>query len=538
MILCEGLLMMFKKLQVPAIFSFLIFSILIASEKNNTIRNEMPDGCTSIIAGRLASADGSTITSHTCDGYSRTWVAITPHLKHEAGAKAKIYNREIRRTEFPTDMRELKVLGEIPQVEETFAFVNTAYPSMNEHQLGIGESTIGGRPELRSEKGIFLIEELEKIVLQRTTTAKDAIRMMGELVKEYGYCDTGECLTIIDPKEAWYFEIFGPGKGRFGAVWAAVRIPDNHVGVSANVPRIAEININDTDNYMASENVFSLAEEKCWWNAKDDEPFKFWKAYSGRKPFSIREFWILNSLAPSLGLEYNAEELPLSVEPDKKISVWDVMHLLGANYEGSWFDMTKNLKVKDKHTGVWSTSPAANPWMSKSMMELLNTLKPGAIERNRTVALNTCAYSTVIQSRGWLPDAVGGILWLNFDNPGLTPRVPIFAGVTELPPEYHVSSQKRFRRDCAAWAFHRASRLAQITWGRDKEVIRKAVKHFEERAVNELPAVERKAVDLFNRDPVKAKEYLTAYSNDFARAMVHKYWELGDELWVNYTRGF
>jgi len=530
-----------SKLALPfsvLLLCYIAYIGLFSSANSDMQWDESSDGCTSIIVGRLASTDGSTITSHTCDGSSRNWIEIVQHAKHEPGTTVPIYNKRIKKTEFVGDTRTLGTLGEIPQVEETYAYVNSVYPCLNEHQLGIGETTIGGKGKLKSSNGIFSIEELEKIVLARTITARDAIRLMGELAEKYGYVDTGECLTFIDPKEAWFFEIFGPGKGRKGAVWAAVRIPDDHIAVSANIPRIGEIDVNDADNYMASENIFSLAEEMGWWDPNSGEPFKMWKAYGGRKNFSIREYWALSQLAPSLNLKYDADELPLSVKPDRKYSARDIMDLLGANYGGSEFDMIQNLKVKNSRTGEMEVSPIANPWMGRDMMNLFNALKPGSVKRQRTIAVNTASYSTVIQARGWLPDPVGGILWLGFDNPALIPRIPVFAGTTELPPDFSVSSQHRFRRDCAAWSFHRACRLTQITYQRDKNVILEVRKHFLDRAFAELPDIDKKATELYRQNPEKAKEFVNAYTNDFARAVVHRMWEVGDELWTRYTRGF
>lgn len=175
---------------------------------------------------------------------------------------------------------------------------------------------------------------------------------MGKLVKEYGYGDSGECLTIADPKEVWHFEIFGEGPDQIGGVWAAVRIPDDEVGVSANISRISTLNLKDTRNYMASENVFSVAKKLKLWDGK--EPFKFWKAYGGpnyfgkMQAFSIREFFILSTLAPSLKLSMDDEELPLSVKPEKKISNAGVMAYLRQTYEGTEWSVTKNLKVAVK----------------------------------------------------------------------------------------------------------------------------------------------------------------------------------------------
>lgn len=497
-----------------------------------------PDACTSVVAGRLATTDGSTITSHTCDGGSRTWIEIVDHATHGPDEMVPIWNKRIKRTESADDMRGLEALGEIPQAPETYRFVHTVYPCLNEHQLGMGETTIGGRRELRSREGIFSIEELQKVVMARARTAREAIRMMGALAEQYGYVDTGECLTVIDPQEAWFFEIFGPGTDRKGAVWAAVRIPDDHVAVSANIPRIAEIDPDDPENCLASDNVFTLAVENGWWDPESGEPFKMWEAYSGRRPFSIREYWALSRLAPSLGLRYDADELPLSVRPDRKVSARDIMDLLGATYRDSEFDMLQNLMVPGRRGGEPRLSPVANPWMSREMSNLLNTLKPGTVERYRTISVNAAAYSTVIQARSWLPDPVGGLLWLGFDCPTLIPRIPIFAGTYELPPGFAISSKHRFRRDAASWAFHRACRLAQITYQRDKELILGVRKELLDRAFGELPAIEEQAVALYEQDPRAAVEFLNAYSNGFARSVVDRMWEVGDQIWLRYVSGF
>jgi dipeptidase len=380
-------------------------------------------------------------------------------------------------------------------------------------------------------------------MLERCTNARDAIRLAGELVKKYGYSDSGECITIADPKEVWHFEIFGEGPLEIGAVWAAVRIPDNHVGVSANIPRIAELNLNDPDHYMASENVFSVAEEMGWWDSKSKEPFKFWKAYSGRKPFSTREYFILSTLAPSLNLDQNAKELPFSVKPDKKVSVRDVMAFYRQTYEGTEFDMTKNLMVNRRRSKEKIKSPVAYPWMSRDMMALLNALKPESVQRFRTIAISGCSYSHILQCRDWLPDPVGGICWFAFDNPGQSARIPIFSGTTELPSSFEIGAQHRFRTDSACWAFRRANRLATIRWGRTRQYIEGAIKEFEERAFADLPSIEKKVLELYKNEankenPVKVKEYLTKYSNDFARAAINKYWELGDKFWTMFARGF
>lgn len=527
------------------IIIFLLTPVLnagVPQKKLNKLALEDGSGCTSIMVGRLASTDGSVITCHTCDGNYRQWVNVVPRRKNNQQATTKLYEGKMH-TETPQDLRGLVVKGEIPDVPETYAFLNTAYPAMNEHGLAIGETTIGGREELYNPEGMFMIEELERIMLERCKTAREAIKLAGQLVKEYGYGDYGECLTIADGKEVWHFEIFGAGPLEKGAVWAAVRIPDDHVGISANIPRISELNLKDPDHYMASDNVFRVAEEMGWWDPKKGEPFKFWKAYSGRKPFAIREYFVFRELAPSLKLKFDAEELPFSIKPDKKVSVRDVLRLYRETYAGTEYDMSKNLLVKKRNSDEMVPSPVVSNWMSRDLINLINTLKPGTIEPQRTIAINACAYATVIQIRGWLPPAVGAVCWFTFDNPALSARIPIFAGVTELPRSFEICGQHRYREDSAAWIFRRANRLAILRWGDNQKIMEEVVRNFEEKAMAELPLVEKKVLEIMNsknpeKEPLTVNQYLTMYTNDFARAVLEKYRELYELFWTRYARGF
>ncbi len=371
------------------------------------------DACTSIQVGRLATVDGSVITCHTCDGPYRQWVNIVPRQAWPDKSMNKVYSGKMH-TEFTADLRGIVQTGEIPQVPETYRFLNTAYPALNEQGLAIGETTIGGRRELVNNEGMFMIEELERIALERCKTAREAIRLIGELVKQYGYGDFGECITIADGKEVWHFEIMGAGPLEKGAVWAAVRIPDDHVGISANIPRIAELDLQNADRYMASENVFQVAQDMGWWDPKGGKPFKFWEAYNGRKPFSTREFFVLSTLAPSLKLTMDMPELPFSVKPEKKLSVRDVLAIYRDPYEGTDLDSTKNLLVprpqprpKPGETPPaqpagpqMGKSPIASAWMPRDIMSLVNTLKPGTVVPARTIPISGCAYATVLQVRG------------------------------------------------------------------------------------------------------------------------------------------
>ena len=526
---------------------------------------EVPEedaSCTSIMVGKKATTDGSVITSHSCDGNYRTWLNIEPHKYFDEGDMRKIPWGKLH-TETPWDTRRVNIKGEIPQVKETYAYYNVAYPAMNEKQLAMGETTIGGKRDLRNDDGLFLIENLQAIALERCTTAREAIQLMGDLAVKYGYGDAGECLTVADKNEVWHFEIFGSSVFEVSAVWAAVRIPDDHVGVSANIPRISTLDLDNSDYYMASENVFSLAEELGFWDPDSGEEFKMWKAYSGRKPFSTREFFILSTMAPGLELTPEMEELPFSVKPEEKVSVRDVMAYYRQTYEGTDLDATKNLMVQDRPRYRRGQEPeeakkdpvksaVANPWMSGDMANLLNTLKPETVERNRTIAISGCSYSQIIQCRDWLPDEIGGVAWFSFDNPGTSPRIPIYSGTLSLPESFAICGQKSFRTDAAIWNFRRANRLAESHWGRTREIIEGGVIEFEEKAFAEMPGIEKKAVEMYKVDmakepeldrngnplPLPYREFLTRYSNDFARAAMSRWWEMGDDFWGMFGRGF
>ena len=231
--------------------------------------------CTSIMVGRLASTDGSVMTSHTCDSWYRTWMTMTPARDHKPGATTAIYEGRMH-TQAASDSTKLYVRGTIPQVSHTFRYLDTAYPCMNEKQVAMGETTIGGRDTLRNKAGMFYIEELQRIALERCSTAREAIALMGSLAEKYGYGDSGECLTVADATEVWIFEIFGAGPKRVGAVWAAVRIPDDEIAVSANISRIGTLDLNDKDHYMASSNVKDVARQLKLWDGKEE--FNFFKA--------------------------------------------------------------------------------------------------------------------------------------------------------------------------------------------------------------------------------------------------------------------
>ena len=311
---------------------------------------------------------------------------------------AKVYY-EPKRTKGPNDPDRLET-GEIPQVAETYAFLNAAYPIMNEHQLAIGETTIGSRRELMSENGIIDAPELYRLVLERAKTAREAIRVADELTKAYGYNDWGECFTFADTKEVWHFEIHGPGKGKKGAVWAAQRVPDDEIGVSANAGRIREIDLSNSDYFMASANVTSLAEEMGYWSKASGKPFEFTYAYDPDSRTSLycrrREWRVLSLLAPSLKLNPESENYPFSVKPDKKVSVADVLAIFRDTYGGTEYDMTRTLTAVNRK-GETVKSPVATPFMNGDTLALFR------LKRERTICSPAATYLQITQSRDWLP---------------------------------------------------------------------------------------------------------------------------------------
>ena len=507
--------------------------------------NDFKGNCTSIMVGRLATTDGSVITSHTCDGTYRTWLEVVPHVKYEKEIVHSVYSGALRPRETSWDMRTVKMTGEIPEAKETYAFLNTAYPCMNEKQLAIGETTIVGRTELRNKDGIFYIEELEKIALQRCRTAREAIALIGKLAEEHGYGDWAECITIADPREVWQLEISGSGKGKPSALWCAARIPDDHVGVSANMPRISTIDFNNPDRFMYSTNLQKVAKDLGYWDGR--EPLKFWKVISSYgKPFGIREFYILSTLAPSLKLSIDTEEIPFSVKPEKKLSPRDVIRYFRETYEGTQWDMTKNLEITlrrwDENGNVTESDvkPSfASGWMNRDLILQLNKLKSGIVENRYTIAQNFCSYSHIIQCRSWLPDEIGAVAWFSFDNPALSPRIPIFSGVMKLPLSFGICGQQRYTRDAAIWSFRETNRLATINWSKGRTLIEPAVKELEDKAFEEMPIVEKKVMELIKAGNTEtAKQYLTNYTINFAYSAMKKWEEMKGPLWSLYSAGF
>ncbi|MDR2835942.1 MAG: C69 family dipeptidase [Bacteroidales bacterium] len=494
--------------------------------------------CTSVTIGKKASADGSVMTSHSDDsGRTRTNITIEPAKNFPKGTMKKLYKRQAAQNiKGKMPKYEFVETGEIPEVEHTFKYFNSAYPCLNEKQLAIGESTFGGRDELKSDKGLIDCTCLCMLMLERCSTARQAISMAGELLKKYGWNDSGECLTIADKNEVWHLEIMGEGKNKIGAVWAAQRVPDDHISVNANSSRILEINLKDKDIFMASDNVFKLAEENGWYDKKK-ETFRFAYAYAPETRTMLacrrREWRVFDLLAHSLKLDPNNENYPFSVKPDSLIKLDDMVRVFKDYYEGTEFDMRKNLTVADKD-GKMVISPIANPFMKSDEQKLLKINGGWHWRGERNIAVYFTIYATILQCRDFMPDEVGGLCWFALDNVASSVYVPFYGSITDFPETYKTCGRETgFSNKAAWWAFNRLGTLVAKRWGDMSKVTDEVWKPMQKDFFDKQQEVENHAIELIkqgNKDD--AIKYLTKYSNDAGDKAVKTAWDTGDYIWT------
>lgn len=500
---------------------------------------ESAKSCTSIMVGKAASTDGSVITSHTCDSHrTSSAILVVPARTHKRGA-IRLLTKRTDDNDGPMPRYGRVPTGDIPEVSKTFSYLAPSYAALNEHQLAIGESTFEGRKELVSEQGLIDCETLTRLILERASTARQAIRLGGALIEKHGWCDEGEALTIADTKEVWVMEIVGVGEDKVGAVWAAQRVPDDHVSVVANASRIGELNLKDADFFMASRNVQTFAEEKGYWDPKSGRPFRFYEAYDpeGRTSFAStrREWRVLDLLAPSLELPANGNVFPFSVKPEQPVGPEKIMELFRDTFEGTEFDMTKNLTVTDEE-GKTVKSPLANPFMPYEMNQMLHINGGWGWRGERPMARWYCMYVTVLQSRDWLPDAVGGILWFGYGNPAMTTYVPLYAGITDLPESYRTDGRTTgFSRRAAWWAYNRVETIAAHRWGDMRKDVAQVRDPMQEKWLAAQKAIDDEAVLISKKGGAKKLQaFVTEKSRDACREATDAYWNLGDSLWTKY----
>jgi len=500
-----------------------------------------PEGCTSITVGKNASFDGSVITSHTDDSHrTRSWIDIVPAQNHKKGDKVIMYKR-VKNDTLAMPAYGHEEIGSIPQVKKTNGYINTAYPSLNDKQLGIGESTFGGREELQSDEGLIDCQRLCLLMLERETTARGAIEMAGDLLDTYGWNDYGEVLTIADKKEVWHMEIVGPGKGKTGAVWVAQRVPDGHISVNANASTIKEINMEDKDYFMASKNIFDVAKQNGWWNPDDGE-FEFCYAYAPHSRTSLasrrREWRVFNLLAPSLKLDPNAENFPFSVKPDTLVTLENLITIFKDYYEGTPFDMTKTLTVTDKN-GNTIISPLASPHMPYDANDLHKINGGWGSLGERTITRWYTMYATIIQLRDWLPDEIGGVEWLAMDNVATSIYVPVYGCVSKLPSQYTTPGRTEgYTLNSAWWIFNRLGTLTSQRWGDMRYDVDSVWNPMQLHMINSQKEIDKQALELYNQNKKDAIEFLNQYSTEQGEKVMKEAIKLGDYLWTKYDEKF
>ncbi|MFO7829690.1 MAG: C69 family dipeptidase, partial [Bacteroidales bacterium] len=356
---------------------------------------------------------------------------------------------------------------------------------------------------------------------------------------------------IADPKEVWHFEIVGPGKGKVGGIWAAQRVPDDHIAANVNASTIKEIDLSKPDYFMASENIYDVAKENGWWN--EDETFRFCYAYAPESRNAIgsrrREWRVFDLLAPSLNLDPNAQDYPFSVKPDKKVALDDLVMVFKDYYEGTPYDMTRNIKATDEN-GKTIISPLANPFMPYDQLEISNVSggwysvdhETGKIDflGERTIARWYTMYATIIQCRDWLPDEIGGVVWLAQDNVATSIYVPVYCSVTDLPKSYKIPGRVNgYTRESAWWAFNRMGTLAAQRWGDMRHDVDAVWNPMQTELFENQRKIEEEALKLYKeKNPKKTIDYLNKYSNDKANKVVDEAWKLGDFLWTKYDEKF
>lgn len=534
---------LYQYLILNIIFLLSFYQIICAQTEPfvDPIELSFPDECTVVTVAKKASIDGSVMNSHTCDGHRyRTWLDIQPAKDHKSGTQKEILKRINYDENAMPSLKHVPV-GKIPEVEHTYGYINTEIRCMNEHQLAIGESTFGGRKTLKSDNGMIMLEQLTQIILERCKTAREAIKLTDDLLKKYGWIDTGECLTFTDTKEVWHMEIVGPGKGNHGAVWAAQRVPDDHVSVNANASRIRQVKLNNPDYYMASENLTKLAQDSGWWNPENGS-FEFCYAYDpgGRNSFASRrrEWRVFDLLAPSIKLHPNSENYPFSVKPDSLVTLQKMVRIFQDYYEGTDFNPVKNITWINEE-GKSEISPLANPFMPYDMNPLFKINGGWGKLGERTIARWYTIYATITQSRDWLPDPIGGVVWLAWDNVAASIYTPLYCGINDVPDSFKEPGRTNgYNRNSAWWAFNRLSTLSAQRWGDMRHDLETVWQPMQSELFANQCNFEKKALELFEQDSYKLKEYLTNYSLQWGDKIVKQGWKLGDNLWTKYDEKF
>ena len=479
--------------------------------------------CTNILVTKGASKDGATMISYAADShelYGELYYKAGGH--HQAGETRDI-------VEWDTG----KFLGRIKEAPVTYTRVG----NINEFQVVIGETTFGGRKELEEAAGIVDYGSMMYTALERARTAQEAIRIMGELVTEYGYASEGESISVGDPNEAWIMDIIGKGKGQKGAVWVAVRVPDGMISAHANHSRVARFPLNDPKNCVYSKDVITFARTKGWFKGEDKD-FAFNAAYApddfdGLRFCEARVWSVFNRAAPSLKVpidaamgDLKAAPMPLWIKPDQKLGVHDVMELMRDHYENTPLDMRNDV----------GAGPYKLPYRWRPMDWKVDGKK---YLHERAISTQQTGWSYVSQSRAGLPDAIGGVLWFGVDDTYSTVYVPIYCGVQDVPHSFKegTGTWNAFSWDSAFWTFNF---VANYTYSRYSDMIvdvQKVQRELEGQFLGQQAEVEAHAQVLYKQSPFMAKTFLTEYSCRQGEMVTARWRKLGEFLIWKYLDG-
>ena len=496
---------------------FLIFVVV-----NLILGMNNSNACTNFIVTKGASKDGSTMISYSADSFNFYGELYHyPAAVYPDGSMVDIY-------EWDTG----KFLGRIKQARETFNVVG----NMNEYQVSIGETTFGGREELHNSQGIIDYGSLIYLALQRSRTAREAIKIMTDLVTEYGYNSEGESFSIADPNEAWILEMLGHGEGVKGAIWVAVRIPDGYVSAHANQARITTFPLNDPNNCMYATDVITFAREKGWFKGKDSE-FSFSDVYApldfGAVRFCEGRVWSLFRRVNKSMEKYisyikgeTLERMPLYIKPDRKLSVQDVQHLMRDHFEGTEFDMTKGV--------------AAGPYGMPYRWRPLTWEYQGKQYFNeRPISTPQTGFSFVAQCRSFMPREVGGVIWFGVDDTYMTVYVPMYTCMKKIPHNYSkgLASLSQFNWESAFWVFNFVSNFAYPKYNLVINDIQSVQNELEGVFASRQDEIEQTALSLYKNSKGEAIDYLTNYSHEMAALTYNRWKKLGEYLLLKYMDG-
>ena len=477
--------------------------------------------CTNIIVTKGASNNGSTMITYLCDGEFHPIYRILPAADHAKGEFVNI-----------TDYRG-KIIGHIPQIHHTYKVMG--YSNMNEYQVAMGETTFGGREELIDTTSFLNYWQLMNITLQRAKTAREAITVLTNLVKKYGYSSSGESFSIGDPNEAWLLEMIGTGPHGKAPVWVAVRIPDGYICAHANKSRIGEFPLNDPDNCLYSKNVISFAIKKGYYNPKSKKPFLFNEAYDPSTPSNLRycstRVWsIYRRVSPSLHLssDYNravkgAKRYPLWIKPDKKLGVADIMSLVRDHYEGTEFDMTKGV----------AAGPFGNP---NRCRPLVCNVDSTTVAWERAISTYNTGFSIITQSRSSFPNEIGGVIWYGVDDTYFTCYTPFYLGATDVATGFKTGSMKKFSWESAWWRFNLVSNYANTKFSYISKDVQKAQKEIEGNFLQIQDSIDHKALSI--KDKKDRIKYLTSYTIKQGNYVMDRWEKLAYYIFTKYNDGF